>query len=122
MHRVGLELPILSSAFSFPALNAEGVPKIHTCSKMGIKSCRYNNDECMGRSGVSTFITPKLAWASPPFLKMCPGAFNGQVDGCSSAEAAQQKVRHLIQVHNLLILSKLGIHCAFGLLNSRFST
>ena len=23
----------------------------------------------------------------------------------------QQKVRHLIQVHNLLILSKLGIHC-----------
>ena len=24
---------------------------------------------------------------------------------------AQQKVRHLIQVHNLLILSKLGIHC-----------
>ena len=25
--------------------------------------------------------------------------------------ATQQKVRHLIQVHNLLILSKLGIHC-----------
>ena len=27
------------------------------------------------------------------------------------AIATQQKVRHLIQVHNLLILSKLGIHC-----------
>ena len=33
---------------------------------------------------------------------------------CSGSTAVldtQQKVRHLIQVHNILILSKLGIHC-----------
>ena len=29
----------------------------------------------------------------------------------SLRKVTQQKVRHLIQVHNLLILSKLGIHC-----------
>ena len=26
-------------------------------------------------------------------------------------QETQQKVQHLIQVHNILILSKLGIHC-----------
>ena len=45
------------------------------------------------------------------FIIGVPNISLPHLEAWSHIKASQQKVWHLIQVHNLLILSKLGIHC-----------